>query len=115
MSSPLTEDLRNGDLLTLSRTLEDISSRAADVVVPGKSLTFMNGLAVVNGVEPILSQSGVTEVNGRYRPTLVGQEGLATKLDIPLSYMRRLSLPEPPPGMEVGRIDIIVRLKARQD
>jgi Fur family iron response transcriptional regulator len=24
-------------------------------------------------------------------------------------------LPEPPPGMEVGRIDIIVRLKARQD
>src|SRR5438552_17632296 len=35
--------------------------------------------------------------------------------DIASDELTIQGLPEPPPGMEVGRIDIIVRLKARQD
>jgi Fur family iron response transcriptional regulator len=34
--------------------------------------------------------------------------------DIASDKLTIKGLPEPPPGMEVGRIDIIVRLKARQ-
>jgi Fur family iron response transcriptional regulator len=35
--------------------------------------------------------------------------------DIASNNLTIKGLPEPPPGMEVGRIDIIVRLKARQN
>src|SRR5947207_8908940 len=35
--------------------------------------------------------------------------------DIASDELTIQGLPEPPPGMEVGRTDIIVRLKARQD
>lgn len=89
MTQTINDQLRNGDLATLTRSLEDISTRAVDVVLAGRQLTFSGGLAVVQGVSPVLSEDGVTEVNGSYRPTLVGQEGLATKLDIPVGYLRR--------------------------
>ncbi|MEH0572732.1 DUF932 domain-containing protein [Streptomyces scabiei] len=44
----------------------------------------------VEGVESQLTASGVTVVDGIYRPTVVADEGISDKLRIPLAYLRRM-------------------------
>lgn len=90
MTAPATDELRRADLGTLRTVLEDVRSRALDVIVPGRELAFRSGFAVVKGVEPVIDEQGVTTADGLYRPTTVADEGLATRLDIPLAYVRRL-------------------------
>jgi hypothetical protein len=80
---------RNATLADLSATLSDIRSRALDVVLPAKQLYTRGGLAIVSGIEPVLTEDGVTQTDGRYLPTSVADEGLASRLDIPLRYIRK--------------------------
>jgi len=43
----------------------------------------------LTGIDPVVSDEGVTDVNGFYVPTRVGDEGIAAKLGIPGAYLRR--------------------------
>jgi len=81
--------LRNAELTDLAAALKDHRSRAVDVVAPASSLRFAGGHLVLDSVEPVIGVDGVTDVNGMYRPTRVGLEGIATRLDIPLRYLRK--------------------------
>lgn len=87
--SILTE-ARNASLTDLRDTLVDQHARKLDVVAPASKLRFRDGKLILSGLDPVIEAAGVTDVNGTYRPTEVFDEGISTKLGIPLAYVRTL-------------------------
>lgn len=81
---------RNADLSDLVRILEEGQHRKLDVIAPASALRMRGGNVQVEGVESQLTATGVTQVDGIYRPTAVADEGIADKLRIPLAYLRRM-------------------------
>lgn len=81
---------RNAGLPDLVRILEDQQRHKLDVIAPASALRLREGNVHVEGVESLITEDGVTEVDGIYRPTAVADEGIADKLRIPLAYLRRM-------------------------
>jgi hypothetical protein len=91
----LLTEARNATLGDLRDVLLEQHARKLDVVAPARKLRFRDGKLLLSGLDPVFDTDGVTDVNGTYRPTEVFDEGLATKLGIPLAYVRRLRLERP--------------------
>lgn len=89
-AAPASDYLRNADLATLATALNDHRARALDVVAPAANVRMEGGAIVLDGTAPEISEEGVTMTEGRYTPTRVGDDGIASRLDIPLSYVRRM-------------------------
>lgn len=83
-------DARNASLGDLAALLKDQHARKVDIVAPAAKIRSMEGVLQIAGAEAVLDESGVTQVDGQYRPTIVCDEGLSDKMGIPLPYMRRL-------------------------
>ncbi|WP_322500187.1 DUF932 domain-containing protein [Streptomyces rochei] len=81
---------RNAGLSDLVRILEDQQRHKLDVIAPASALRLREGNVHVQGMESLITEDGVTEVDGIYRPTAVADEGIADKLRIPLAYLRRM-------------------------
>ncbi|WP_331740739.1 DUF932 domain-containing protein (plasmid) [Streptomyces sp. NBC_00015] len=81
---------RNADLRDLVTILEDHRNRKLDVVASASALSFRDGNVQVEGIERQITEDGVTDVDGTYRPTAVADEGIADKLKIPVGYLRRM-------------------------
>ncbi|GAA2702442.1 hypothetical protein GCM10010095_72220 [Streptomyces anthocyanicus] len=81
---------RNAQLTDLVRILESQERHKLDVIAPASALRLREGNVHVEGVESLITEDGVTEVDGIYRPTAVADEGIADKLRIPLAYLRRM-------------------------
>ncbi|MET8573003.1 DUF932 domain-containing protein [Streptomyces sp. NPDC004783] len=81
---------RNAQLSDLVRILDDQQRHKLDVIAPASALRLREGNVHVQGVESLITEDGVTEVDGVYRPTAVADEGIADKLRIPLAYLRRM-------------------------
>jgi hypothetical protein len=81
---------RNADLQDLAAMLQEQQARKLDLVVPAHAVRAENGLLRITGGDPVMDASGVTEVDGLYRPTQICDDGIAGKLGIPQGYMRRL-------------------------
>lgn len=90
MSNQLTLSARNAGLGDLVEILEEQHARKHDIVVPASKIYARDGLIRVKGAEQEITLDGVTTVDGTYRPTDVFHGGVATKLDIPVGYLRRL-------------------------
>lgn len=86
----LVTTARNAGLLEMREVLIDQHARKVDLIAPASKLKFREGQLQVAGMDPIIDDAGVTNVNGQYRPTEIFDEGLASKLGIPLGYVRRL-------------------------
>jgi len=84
------DTLRKAGIGELAQALNDQKARSVDVVAPAQKLACIRGGIVLDGVDPIVGNDGVTVVNGLYQPTTVGVEHLGQKLGIPLSYLRRM-------------------------
>jgi hypothetical protein len=70
--------------------LTEQAAHKVDAVVPFSALSASNGQIVLDGIEVVLHEDGVTDPNGYYLPTVVGDESIAARLGIPIPYMRRL-------------------------
>lgn len=81
---------RNADLADLATLLQDQHARKVDMVVPAGAIRSRGANLVVAGADPVLDDDGVTDPNGEYRPTRVCDEGISSKLGVPLAYLRRL-------------------------
>ncbi|WNZ06134.1 DUF932 domain-containing protein [Streptomyces sp. 11x1] len=81
---------RNAELSDLVSILEDQNRRKLDVIAPAAALRFREGNVHVEGMESLITEDGVTDVDGIYRPTAVADEGISDKLRIPLAYLRRM-------------------------
>lgn len=82
--------LRNVDLATLTALLREQHEVKVDEVVPASRLKYQDGrLHIVNGAYRI-DESGVSEHDAVLNPTVIFEDGLADRLDIPIKYLRRL-------------------------
>jgi hypothetical protein len=88
MTTTLTA--RNATAADLVTILNEQQAHKLDIVVPATSMKAKDGLLVVKDSEPVISDDGVTTVNGVYRPTEVFDEGVSAKLGIPRQYLRTL-------------------------
>jgi hypothetical protein len=93
MTTTLTA--RNATAQDLVTILNEQQASKLDIVVPATSMKAKDGLIVVRNSEPVLTDDGVTTVNGTYRPTDVFDEGVSAKLEIPRQYLRRLRTERP--------------------
>jgi hypothetical protein len=81
---------RNATLQDLAALLTEQHARKVDVVASAPAIRSEDGVIVVKDAETILGEDGVTTVDGRYQPSRVMDEGIADKLGIPVTYLRRL-------------------------
>jgi hypothetical protein len=89
--------MRDATLADLAGLLRDQQARKADIVAPAGAVRAAGGRLVVDGSVPVLGPDGVTVTAGDYLPTAVCDQGIADKLGIPASYLRRLR--ETRPGL----------------
>lgn len=81
---------RNADLQSMVDILTTQHALKYDAVVGARNLRVEHGVLVVTGDDVVMDEHGVTRVEGKYRPTVVADEGLADKLGIPVPYLKRL-------------------------
>ena len=81
---------RNATAADLVTILNEQKAHKYDLVVPATSMKFQDGKLVVKNSEPVLTNDGVGSANGTYRPTDVFDDGLASKLEIPRQYLRKM-------------------------
>lgn len=84
------QTLRAAGLAEMAQLLKSQRARALDVVAPATALRSQGGLFVVQGTEPVITDDGVDSTDGAYRLTRTAERGLASKLDIPPAYLRRM-------------------------
>lgn len=85
--------IRAASLDDLATLLMDQHARAVDVVVAADNLHAGNdGALRVDGLtEPVLTEDGVTLVDGLYVPTRLAMGQLGDALGVPTAYVRRLA------------------------
>lgn len=96
-STPALE-IRNGGLIELRDLLAEQYEKRRDIIQYAKSIRAEGGrLHIAGEPEHLLSLEGVTTVHaeGVYNPTRVCDEGIATKLEIPLAYVRKMRTEHP--------------------
>jgi hypothetical protein len=93
--SEIRTKLRAADLDDLLVLLRDHHARRLDVIAPVTKIRASGGMVGLAGTDPILTEDGVTPVDGLYHPTDTADGGLAAKLDIPPAYLRRLRTVHP--------------------
>jgi hypothetical protein len=86
---------RNASLAELAQLLRNQHAAMTDIVAPAAAIRADGARLVVAGTDPVLSDEGVTMTVGTYTPTDVCDGGLADKLGIPSSYLRRLRSQRP--------------------
>lgn len=89
MTAPSTL-ARNASLDDVVQILRDQQPRRYDVVVPATAIRVERGNVVLAGSGVELTDDGVTTTDGVYVPTAICDEGIASKLDIPPSYLARM-------------------------
>lgn len=86
----MSTSTRNATLTDLLGKLTEQQVRKLDIVAPATRIESRNGVLHIAGAEPLLTDDGVSTVDGMYRPTVVADENLAAKLGIPVAYLRRM-------------------------
>jgi hypothetical protein len=86
---------RNASLADLAEMLRDQHVRKHDLIVPASKLSSEGASLVVAGGEVTIDEDGVAPADGMYTPTAICDEQIASKLDIPLTYLRRLRTDRP--------------------
>lgn len=86
----ITTTTRNATLGDLAELLTEQQARKLDVVAPASKVHSVDGKLVIAGTEAILTETGVTSSDGVYVPTVVCDEGIAQKLNVPVGYLKRM-------------------------
>ncbi|WP_202873457.1 hypothetical protein [Kribbella capetownensis] len=93
--TPDETTLRDSDLTSLVDMLKTQQTRKVDFVAPAPAIRADEGLIIVSGAEAELTEDGVTQVDGAYRPTSTFLNGIASKLDVPVGYLKRMHQTRP--------------------
>lgn len=86
---------RNATLADLATLLREQQARKVDIVAP--AIHARRGELAVDDTAPVMGPDGVTMTAGSYAPTEVCDQGIADKLGIPATYLRRMR--EHKPGL----------------
>lgn len=96
MHSSLTE-ARNAGLEDILEILQEQRARRLDVVVRHNMIDASGGRILIRAGDSTqwVSEDGVTSAAGVYRPTAVGDEGLAQLLDVDGGFLKKLRRLDP--------------------
>ncbi len=91
---------RNATLEDMAKLLQEQQSAKLDLVVPATAIRSRNGQWIVDGAdsEPFITPGGdmgMKPTSAPFVPTVVADEGAATKLGIPGKYLGRLRAERP--------------------
>jgi hypothetical protein len=86
---------RNANYNDIVALLKERQAVTHDLVVPAGAVRAKDGVLRIKGAEQLLTQEGVTTMDGAYRPTQVADEGIAAKLGVPAAYLKRLRTEAP--------------------
>jgi len=92
------QGVRNANLTDLTEILRTQQALKIDVVAAAETLRVKDGNLVLSGLDQQISEDGVTDPNGIYRPTAAADSDIAEKLSIGGRYLRKLR--------ETGRTDL---------
>ena len=95
LPEPAAGGTRNATIADLAALLREQQARKVDIVAPAAAIRARSGQLVIDGTDPVLGADGVTLTTGIYTPTEVCDHGLADKLAIPASYLRRTRTERP--------------------
>lgn len=84
------EGTRNANMEDLVAILRTQQALKVDVVAPAETLRVKDGSFVLSGLDPEITDEGVTDPNGSYRPTAAADGDVAEKLGIGGRYIRKL-------------------------
>jgi hypothetical protein len=90
---------RNASAQDLVRILNEQQAAKLDVVAPAAKFRSRHGLIQVSSTVADITEDGVTSGAGFYQPTQIFDDGVAAKLGIGTTYMRKMR--------EAGRTDLI--------
>ncbi|MCD2184002.1 transcriptional repressor [Rhizobium sp. TRM96647] len=100
-------------------TVEELHEEAVDAGVPVSLATVYNTLHQFTeaGLVRVLAVEGSrtyfdTNISDHHHFFVEGENEV---LDIPVSSIAIGNLPEPPEGMEIAHVDVIIRLRAKKD
>ena len=79
---------RNLEVAQLHRMVSDISAASVDLNIPASRLAFHDGQLELANVEPVLTDTGVADLNGRFDLTHTAVGHLGGLADIPPRYLR---------------------------
>jgi hypothetical protein len=82
--------LRKAELADLVALLEAQHRQKIDLVAPLSSIRYNGGQMEIGALDPVIDESGVTDVNGLYRPTRTTDSQLGDQFGIPLRYMDKM-------------------------
>lgn len=82
--------VRNASLADMADMLRTQHARKLDVVAPATAIRAEGGNIVLAGTEGVLTDDGVSNADGIYRPTEVMDGHIAAKLGIPRQYLRKM-------------------------
>lgn len=105
-------NLRAADLNQLRDMLKTRDSRKVDLVTAATDIKAKDGNIFVRDAYQRITMDGVTTVNGEYAPSTVALEGIAARLDIPTSYLKRIHATAP--DMFDGNVNGWLHGKARR-
>jgi hypothetical protein len=94
-ASELALNARHASVEGLVDLLRGQQARKVDVVAPAAAIRAKGGLLVLDGTVPDLGPDGVTMTAGTYRPTDVCAAGIADKLGIPATYLKKMQVSRP--------------------
>lgn len=86
---------RNATLQDLAPMLQARHELTHDLVLPARDLYFADGVLNVIGAEQHLTEDGVTQADGNYRPTSGADGQIADALGVPVRYLRKLRTERP--------------------
>jgi len=91
MSEIITR-IRNAGVEEIMDVLKDQQARQADVIVPASLMRYERGNLVISKDQrtQVLTDSGVLDVAGSYRPTAVGDESMATRLEAQYGFVKAM-------------------------
>ena len=70
--------------------LEARERHMVDLVAPLSGLRYSGGALALSGLDPVVSDDGVTDPNGRFIPTQTAENQLGALLGIPTRYLAKL-------------------------
>ena len=85
-----SRSLRGANIVDLIALLQQQHRQKVDVVLPLNQLRAVAGRIELAGIDPVMDENGVTEVSGAYRITAAAIGQLASILEIPVKYLRKL-------------------------
>lgn len=85
-----TQQLRNAPIDRFINLLQLQRRHKVDIVAPASSIRMENGNLSISGLEPVITDDGVTSIDGSYWTASRVDHNLKTIFDVPTPYIRKM-------------------------